>query len=146
LKDVDLLVMDDGVGGVPIKSGGKSYIGAERKHIWDYARLGEVSMDEIWEGYERNLILVMEEVEKVVKALPGKIVITSDHGNHMGEYGVYGHEKNIRTEELVKVPWHMIKNKGDRIEPTKEKEGGPGEVDLEIVHIKNVIKKLKRKK
>jgi hypothetical protein len=144
LKNLDLLMLDDGVGGVPTKKGGKSYVGAKRKHIWDYARLGQVPIQAIWKGYEENLRLVAGELEKIVDTFPGKIVVTSDHGNNMGEYWIYGHEKNLRTEGLVKVPWFVMKNDKNRIKPLAG-DGGDGDpVELETTVVKEKIRELKR--
>jgi hypothetical protein len=48
--------------------------------------------------------------------LPGKSVVTSDHGQLIGERGFpvpfkeYGHPNGIYSEELVKVPWHVYQN------------------------------------
>lgn len=44
----------------------------------------------------------------------GTTVVTSDHGNHLGEFAtpfpirLYGHPEGIRTPELIRVPWLVV--------------------------------------
>lgn len=79
------------------------------KTVWDLFMDGWISKKDFWEAYLSNLELVMKYVKKVVNKLNGRIVITSDHGNHLGEAGIYGHPSGLRTRELVKVPWYVLK-------------------------------------
>ncbi len=80
--------------------------------IWNDLEYGKLTKEEVWEAYYYNLDLVMKEVkrliQKVEKMIEGKIILTSDHGNHFGEANIYGHPPHLRTEELVKVPWLVI--------------------------------------
>lgn len=62
--------------------------------------------EQIKKAYRSNLERVLEAVEKILLPdLEGKTVITSDHGEHLGEYGIYGHEYGLYTSELLEVPW-----------------------------------------
>lgn len=79
----------------------------------------EYNEEELKEGYWWNLKLVMNWVEVLVNKLKGtgKIIITSDHGEALGEklhplipIKVYGHHEKIRIPCLVKVPWMVIEN------------------------------------
>ena len=53
--------------------------------------------------------------------MQGRVVITSDHSNAIGEklhplipFKIYGHPHGrIRIEALVKVPWFITEGKGD---------------------------------
>lgn len=73
--------------------------------VWDLFMEGKISKEEFWEAYKSNLEIVLKEVRKMSnKVKEKKIVLTSDHGNALGEYGIYEHHPNIRIEELVKVP------------------------------------------
>ncbi|MDY6774409.1 MAG: hypothetical protein SVS85_04375 [Candidatus Nanohaloarchaea archaeon] len=69
------------------------------------AELGEVEESTVRTAYRRNLEAVMEEVDPLVEQLPGKTVITSDHGELLGEGGRYGHPCRMDLEILRKVPW-----------------------------------------
>lgn len=86
------------------------------KNVWGQLRINsdELSVDEVWEAYRENLDIVLSHVEELLKELTGRSVITADHGNLIGErlrpipVRCYGHPPEIRTPELVTVPWHVI--------------------------------------
>lgn len=83
-------------------------ISQDSENIWSRLAKGEFSSDEIWEEYCRNLEFVSDEIEELVKELEGRTVITSDHGNALGENSFYGHPKGVNTKELREVPWHVL--------------------------------------
>ncbi len=61
--------------------------------------------------YTRNLIWVLKHVAKLIRNLIKygvKIVITSDHGELLGEYGLYYH-LNLELPQLRVVPFLYIK-------------------------------------
>lgn len=80
-----------------------------RKILWDALALKELTKKDVWEGYRENLKLVLTEVHKLSDKLNGKVILTSDHGNGFGEYSIFGHPEKLRIEELVKVPWVVLK-------------------------------------
>lgn len=82
----------------------------KRITVWDLAVNGAVPLDRVIKGYKENLKIVWNEVEKLKNILKGKIIVTSDHGNLIGEYGMYGHGGPLRAEGLVKVPWVILKD------------------------------------
>lgn len=65
--------------------------------------------------YRENLGLVLDEVEELVPELPGKTVVTADHGMLLGErekpvpIKSFGHPGSLYVEEMVTVPWLVIK-------------------------------------
>jgi len=94
--------------------------------IWGLLQRGKVTEEEVLWGYKENLRAVMPYVEKLCKILPGRTVITADHGEAIGEklhpiipLRIYGHPcGNIRMESLIKVPWFICEESGnlDRVE------------------------------
>jgi hypothetical protein len=70
----------------------------------------DMSKEEFWEKYKFNLKAVLQEVDRLIGELDGKIVITADHGEAVGEYSIYTHPVGIRIEELVKVPKKVVRN------------------------------------
>lgn len=70
-------------------------------------------------AYRENLDMVLEEVERLFEELRGKTVVTSDHGELLGEREFpipvkrYGHPAGIYMDELVEVPWLEYQN-GER--------------------------------
>ncbi len=78
---------------------------------------GELDKNIVWEAYKNNLKIVLPFVKKLVDNLSGKIIVTSDHGELMGEkvphflypFKEYGHPCGLyNMEDLVKVPWLII--------------------------------------
>lgn len=58
--------------------------------------------------YEGNLRIVLEEVQKLLENLDGNIIVTADHGDLLGENGIYGH--GFEEDKLKEVPWLEINN------------------------------------
>ena len=59
-------------------------------------------------AYEENLAEAMKEVKKLVKELDGRTVITSDHGERLGERNRYGHMPRSNDPKLRLVPWFEV--------------------------------------
>ncbi|WP_396611608.1 hypothetical protein ACH9L7_15625 [Haloferax sp. S1W] len=81
------------------------------KLVWERLRDGDVAEEDAWRAYRDNLELALDEVQELVDVLPGKHVITADHGNALGEWSgpfptrVYGHDDYLHIPALVDVPW-----------------------------------------
>lgn len=65
-------------------------------------------IDVLRQAYEENLRIVLSYAAKLVQHLKGKIVVTADHGELLGEKGLYGHPPCKRFPELIEVPWLEI--------------------------------------
>ncbi|RLE64808.1 MAG: hypothetical protein DRN53_00525 [Thermoprotei archaeon] len=78
-------------------------------------------------AYIANLLSVLY-YEKLTEVLPGKIVITSDHGEAFGEplnklalsLRVYGHPSRIRVPSLTQVPYLIVENNISRYEAVRK--------------------------
>jgi len=73
--------------------------------VWDLLEAGELSTERVREAYVENLELVLPEVEAMTGTIDGKVVVTSDHGNVFGRWGIYGHPPGMYLAGLVEVPW-----------------------------------------
>lgn len=85
-------------------------------NLWESIRNGDVKPDRVRKAYRENLKLTLPAIEEILDELPGKTVITSDHGNVFGslsEWGVVGHPPYRHIEPLIKVPW-LVHSNGDR--------------------------------
>jgi hypothetical protein len=86
---------------------------AENPTPFDMLARSEVSREDVWRAYQSNLKRVFPAVRTLLNELEGKTVVTSDHGNALGEWAkpflvrVYGHPPGIRISALVEVPWHV---------------------------------------
>lgn len=93
-------------------------------NIWRDLAVGNVDVETVKRAYKRNLEIGWTEVARLVKSLPGRIVVTTDHGNMWGEPGfpvpipVYGHPTQVRSSPLVDIPWGVIEATGDRPDMT----------------------------
>jgi hypothetical protein len=130
IADKELLEMDDGT------YRGFEDIGTGRKQTTPLklVKRGELPIERVKKAYEENLKAVMREVRRLERELPGRVILTADHGEAFGEHGIYGHRGDLRIEALVKVPWVVLKDKTKR--RTKE-------LDVERTRAKARIMKLK---
>jgi hypothetical protein len=86
---------------------------AEGENVWSQKFSGQLSIsdEELWSMYVENLNYVLERVDTLLDAIEGKAVVTSDHGNYVGErtsplpIREYGHPRGLYDEELIRVPW-----------------------------------------
>lgn len=76
------------------------------RDIWARLRHGEVSRETVWDAYRDNLRHVLDDVAILLENVDAdRVVITSDHGNAFGEWGVYGHPMHVPLSCLRVVPW-----------------------------------------
>lgn len=73
-------------------------------------RNGVITADELREVYAENLDIVLEHVTDLIDQLDGKVVVTADHGEYLGERGLAGHYEHEYTEALRKVPWLVVES------------------------------------
>jgi len=88
---------------------------SERSHAanpWEELMFGTRFDEEtVIQAYRENYDIVLDHVADLVAALSGKIALTSDHGNLLGErtypvpLSTYGHPPGIYKRELLEVPW-----------------------------------------
>jgi hypothetical protein len=93
---------------------------------YEAAREGEVSPAEMRAVYAENLRYVIEQSADLIENIDGKVVLTADHGELLGE-GMpfwmkllhnrwdnqwhkydYGHYRNVDVPELIEVPWFEL--------------------------------------
>ncbi|TKX47745.1 hypothetical protein EXE41_04105 [Halorubrum sp. SD690R] len=85
--------------------------------IWNLLRDGEISQETLTEAYADNLVWVLEEVERWEEKTGGDLLVTSDHGNAMGELGEWGHkQKNTGNPVVRRVPWLNIEGTGKDVD------------------------------
>jgi len=90
---------DDGMN--PSETGG-----ARQSTVWEKLRAGTVSKDQAWNAYIDNLRTVLDSVATLLENFDAeKVVISADHGNAFGEFGMYGHDGYIPLQAVRTVPW-----------------------------------------
>lgn len=82
-----------------------------RYSLWQKAEKGLYDRKDVWDAYRNNLGNFIDEIKSAGRGLDGKTAITSDHGNFVGENGLYGHQFPHSTAEVMrKVPWDIIED------------------------------------
>jgi hypothetical protein len=90
------------------------------RNVWGAMAMGLVEYDDVWEAYQENLRLSLDEALDLTGDIPGKTILSSDHGNMMGErtwpvpIKMYGHPRDLRSEPLVTVPWAVLDDEDRR--------------------------------
>lgn len=80
-----------------------------RLTVWKLLRRGDISRERAWGAYIDNLRWVLDDIERLRENLDAdQVVLTADHGDCFGEYGLYGHPRGVPVEELIRVPWVEI--------------------------------------
>jgi hypothetical protein len=111
-----------------------------KKNLWEKKMTGEIKMSkkEIYELYKDNLEYALPAVDSLVNKLLGKNVITSDHGNMIGDrsspiaHTEWGHPYGIHTPELTEVPWLVVET-GTRKEIEADPPHNQNEFDRDVV-------------
>ncbi|WP_262180177.1 hypothetical protein [Haloarcula laminariae] len=107
-------------------------------HVWTQLQYGLLEEAPVRAAYRENLEIVLKDVTTLLNTLDGKSVITSDHGNLLGErigpipVKAYGHPPGLYVDELLRVPW-LVRDGGRRrtirSDPPKERT----EIGAEVV-------------
>lgn len=83
-------------------------------------RNGQISLDTVEAAYRESLSVALDSVEGLLDRLDGKSVITSDHGELLGERpcllypSSFGHDNLPRNETLCRVPWFIVEGEQRR--------------------------------
>ncbi|MDB2282664.1 hypothetical protein PM030_12355 [Halorubrum ezzemoulense] len=96
--------------------------------VWARLSNGDVSKSEVWNAYRSNLELVLESVTDLITKIDGLSVISSDHGNALGErawpipISIYGHPNGVHINSLRMVPWFECRPSSRREITTGDEE------------------------
>lgn len=102
--DADL----DGWGSISGEAGG---IG---EGLWQKLREGTHAFDAFWGAYRDNLEWVLDDVSLLVENCEGSVVLSADHGNGHGEWGVWSHPPGVAVPALRRVPWVEVTARDSR--------------------------------
>ena len=76
------------------------------QRIYRQIKSGELPESELWQAYRDNLKYVLDEVIRLVRRADCPIIVTADHGEHLGEDGKYLHEEESCL--IRQVPWFVV--------------------------------------
>jgi len=75
------------------------------KYPYDALKNGH-SRKEIWGAYIDNLRWSLDAIERLLSNLDAEtVVITADHGEGFGEWGMYEHDVGLLSPQIRFVPW-----------------------------------------
>lgn len=81
--------------------------GKESQNVWDMVRDGSAEPEAVIEAYYENLRYVYDFVETVLQNVRGRVLITADHANALGEWGMWGHRAYVPFRAVRQVPWDI---------------------------------------
>ena len=96
------------------------------RDAWELLRDGEYGHEPFERACRENLDVTLPHVQRLVDALDGRTVVTSDHGNAFGgrapPFGerLWGHPPGYQTAALTRVPWLVATPGADRRETVAE--------------------------
>lgn len=75
-------------------------------HPMDMYDRGELSYDELWEAQLECLRAVLDCIDVLLSNFDAeRVVMTADHGQLIGEFGVTGHPMGLPLPQVKRVPW-----------------------------------------
>ncbi|CAJ53621.1 AlkP-core domain protein [Haloquadratum walsbyi DSM 16790] len=98
----------------------------------------ECKPSDIRRAYRQNIDIVCAELKSLIDQVDLEIVVTSDHGELMGErlfpipIKGWEHPKSLYVEELIEVPWLRIPGENRKIVSESPREDQ--EVDTDTLH------------
>jgi len=128
---------------------GQEHLPTDVLNFWSSYKEGkiEVDLETARQAYIENLEVVLEDVERLFTELEGKIAVSADHGEMLGERSgllptrKYGHPAGVHTPGLVEVPW-FVKKTGERRDILAEDPKQMGAVDVADEEVKERLRDL----
>jgi hypothetical protein len=77
----------------------------EGKNVWRMIESGTVNSEEAIEAYYDNLRYVFEFVKTLLENVDGRVIISADHANALGEWNMWGHRAYVPFRAVREVPW-----------------------------------------
>lgn len=75
------------------------------QNVWRMIDRGEVNPEDAIDAYYDNLRYAFESVETVLENVDGRVVVSADHANALGEWNMWGHRAYVPFRAVREVPW-----------------------------------------
>lgn len=115
----------------PGRYGHDGTIGGTQR-VWKGLRHGEFDKESVWQDYRENLRIGLSAVETLVENVDGDVVITADHGNAIGESGLYGHPEYVPHPSIKRVPWATATGGGEMTYTVRPREEITGATESRV--------------
>jgi hypothetical protein len=73
--------------------------------VVDALRKDKIERERFMRAYRDNLRVALDDVELLLSNVDGDVAITADHGDALGEWGVYDHPVGFLHPAVRTVPW-----------------------------------------
>jgi hypothetical protein len=84
---------------------GREHLHDHERDPFEYLRQGG-GFDLVWESYLDELRWALDEVEVLLSNLDAdRVLLSADHGEAFGEWGVYRHVYGLPHPKMARVPW-----------------------------------------
>lgn len=111
-SDADQMIVHYMQPHTPFRELSEWFEGLEPRTGWGkgFAELrdGEISREEFLDAYDDNLDWVIGEIDRLRRNVDGTLALSADHGNGLGEWGVYGHPEGVNVRAVREVPFSTI--------------------------------------
>jgi hypothetical protein len=99
--------------------------------VVDALRKGRLSREQFWEGYRANLRLALDDVAVLLENHDAdRVVLTADHGDAIGEWGIYDHPAGCLHPAVKNVPWaETSADDSGSYSPSIDPSGGEAEIE-----------------
>jgi hypothetical protein len=87
--------------------------GATESNVWNGLQSGDLDSGDVWQSYKATLGRALVALEGFIQSFDGTLLITADHGNAFGEWGIYGHPFGWPQPAVRKVPWVLVECGGE---------------------------------
>ena len=103
------------------------------KTVWEKLRDDELDRSTVWAAYRANLEYVLDSINTLRQNVFGpRMVVTADHGNALGEWGIYGHG-DYPIPSLRRVPWCTVPSEDNHtIDPNVDRSYAEVEVEEQL--------------
>ena len=88
------------------------------QRIYRQIKSGELPESELRQAYRDNLKYVLDEVVRLVRRADCPVIVTADHGEHLGKDGKYLHEEESCL--IRQVPWFVVSDSEIGTVPVEE--------------------------
>jgi hypothetical protein len=102
--------------------------------VVDALRKGRISRKQFWKSYRANLRLVLDDVAVLLENHDAdRVVLTADHGDALGEWGIYDHPAGCLHPVVKNVPWaETSASDTGSYSPSVDPSGGETEVEARL--------------
>jgi len=120
---------------------GRQLVPGQNLNLWNEVAEQNISISDsrLWDAFKEYLDISLPSVGELMDSIDGRTVVSSDHGQLMGErlfpipIRHYGHPLGVHMAELIKVPWLVNDGPRREITPDPPVERADSSVDRDTV-------------